>query len=521
MTCYAVDLKSITLSNWEHKESPPSKSLEGISIHHLQVPGKPQDLKNQLEQYLGQEINEDLIHSIRQAIVSYYKSHHAPFLEVIAEEQDLSQGNLELIVVEGRLGAIKVDGNRWVKSEKLAKQMKLQSGALIRQDKVAQSLAFINRNPFQHVDAIYAPGDQIGTTDIELITRDRFPLRVYAGIDNTGLSDTGNNRLFTGFNWGDAFFLGHILSYQYTASSDFHAFQAHSVNYTAPLPWQHLFMAFGGYSTVHAKLPISQRGEGFSIQGSGRYIIPLPVWRKLLNDISFGFDFKRTNNTLNLQGTPSRFGDLVNLTQFTVGWNGSHSHPIVDTAYNLEIYFSPFEMVSDQSNEAFQTLRDGAKNKYVYGRAELTNFFTLPLNFELEVDLQGQAASENLLPSEQFWLGGVETVRGYSERVVSFDNAFLLNIEAFFPSTPFLLRKGNRVRDELKFLIFFDYGVGKNHKEEEDEPDHEYLMSVGVGARYLMGRYLSSEVDYGFKLHKNSIIGDDLGRLHFSLILSY
>ena len=44
--------------------------------------------------------------------------------------------------------------------------------------------------------------------------------------------------------------LDQILSYQYTAAPDFEKFQAHTIHYTAPLPWRDIFVLYGGYSKI-------------------------------------------------------------------------------------------------------------------------------------------------------------------------------------------------------------------------------------------------------------------------------
>ena len=58
------------------------------------------------------------------------------------------------------------------------------------------------------------------TTDLMLRTQDRFPLRVYAGYEDSGNQFTGDDRIITGFNYGDLFHLGQQLSYQFTSGED-------------------------------------------------------------------------------------------------------------------------------------------------------------------------------------------------------------------------------------------------------------------------------------------------------------
>ena len=51
---------------------------------------------------------------------------------------------------------------------------------------ISRILDWINENPFRSTQLIYEPGPQVGTTDVTLVTKDRFPLRIYGGHQNTG-----------------------------------------------------------------------------------------------------------------------------------------------------------------------------------------------------------------------------------------------------------------------------------------------------------------------------------------------
>src|SRR5260221_14533544 len=109
----------------------------------------------------------------------------------------------------------------------------------------------MNRNHFRRTNVLFSPGMCENTSDIPLITKDRFAWRFYTGGDNTGNNFTGNARWFGGFNWGNVFGMDHTFTYQYTTSSDFHQFQAHTLNYLIPIPpWHHTVTLFGGVSFV-------------------------------------------------------------------------------------------------------------------------------------------------------------------------------------------------------------------------------------------------------------------------------
>ena len=83
----------------------------------------------------------------------------------------------------------------------------------------------------------------------------------------------------------------------------------------------------------------------------------------------------------------------------------------------------------------------------------------------VKAKLRGQASSKNLLPSEEFDMGGVHTVRGYDNRWVTKDNAFCANLELICPDIEVIGRFQKQFRDRLAFFTIdsrkapcFSYG---------------------------------------------------------------
>src|SRR5690606_25811249 len=122
-----------------------------------------------------------------------------------------------------------------------------------------------------------------------------------------------------------AFGFDHILSYQFTSTYNMHLFQAHTAEYTALLSWGHVFNIYGGYSEVHPPVPAPfKRNDGWSMQASARYVVPLKIYRYLEHEITAGGDFKRTNNTFEFTEQFPTFGQNVNLTQVVLGYSGNY-----------------------------------------------------------------------------------------------------------------------------------------------------------------------------------------------------
>ncbi|MCB1109825.1 MAG: ShlB/FhaC/HecB family hemolysin secretion/activation protein [Chlamydiia bacterium] len=504
------------------------QDVHGVISYHIEVPGGDARLKRALNHHFDKPLNQESIAAIQKQVIQYYRNYNHPVVTVSIPKQDISDGVLQFIVTQGRLGKVYCKGNKWFPAKRLEEAIQLEPGENIASDLLNQNLYWLNRNPFRQVDAIYTPGEEAGTVDIELLCSDRFPLRVYAGIDNTGNDVTGNNRLFTGLNWGNVFWSDQRLSYQFVTSSDFKRFRAHTLFYEIPLPWQNMLNLYGGYSHVDADFAVPNikgslfRTHGFSVQASLRYDIPLRPRKNFLHEVTWGFDFKRTNNNLDLGGVPVISQNNVNLTQLMLGYNMGYECKPLSISWEVEGFWSPGKWISDQTNADYQSLRPFAKNQYVYARTALTFTWRFYKQWSMHNYFRGQIASINLLPSEEYGVGGYNTVRGYKERIINGDNIFIWNFEIRTPSVSILnaLAGWKKFRDAFQFLAFYDYGLAGVKQTAPLQPQTEYLMSFGPGVRYTIVPYLTFRADWGFQLH-NLHLGGPYKRLHFALTLGY
>lgn len=500
--------------------------ISGVYTDEVDLPGDPNGLYNDLAEFWCGPLNKCDIVEIKRRVILYWRAHDRPVVHVQVPPQSVKSGVLQLIVYESRMGTVRAVCNKYFDTCRLEGYIRTCPGERIRANSLIYDLNWINRNPFRTTDLIFTPSQNEGFTDIELVTVDRFPWRFYSGADNTGIAQSGHNRYFAGFNWGNCWGIDHIFTYQFTTGTHYNEFWAHSGNYTAPLPWRHTLDLYGGYSEVKAAL---QKNPGISTQGhsaqaSLRYEIPMPPGISILEEFTWGFDFKQTNTNL-LNFDKFFFGKKVNITQLMVGINAGLETERTKNSGTIEVFYSPGEWLPYQENSHYNSLRAGAKNVYVYGRASVASIFRLPSNFTFEPSLRYQLSSANLLASEQFGIGGYNTVRGYEEREFNADNAIIANIELRTAPVSligtFCECARRKYRDELRFLVFLDYGYGKNHERFFNERKFQYLMGAGPGLRYVIQRYLTVRLDYGWKMRQIDFGPNDLRHmLHFGVVLS-
>ena len=137
----------------------------------------------------------------------------------------------------------------------------------------------------------------------------------------------------------------------------------------------------------------------------------------------------------------------------------------------------------------------------------------------------GQYSPDNISYVEQYQIGGISSVRGYSESLLMAPSAYYTSLEMLFP-IPFLpetinipFSKNNdtfRLRDSVKFAAFLDHGgifyhEGKAHREN-------FLLSDGVGLRMAFNKYLSARFYVGFPLMNKGTYHESDTSFHFDLI---
>lgn len=518
------NLLGIALYSDQSEVRPEGFLLSGVEVGDLQFSGISHLHETLQNLFIGKPLTLAKIEEIKTAVKKVYSTENHPVVAVDVPEQDMTEGVLQLVVTEGKIGEILFKGNKWFSAKRMEKYVRLKPGQEINSRVLSGDLFWINRSSFRRTDVVLTPGRLDGTTNLEFVTKDRFPLRPYAGGDNTGIDSTGKGRVFTGFNWGDAFYLDQTLSYQFTKSTEWNRFYAHTVNYNILLPWRNSITFYGGYSSVKPELPDKRfKNRGKSSQISMRYDVPLPSFHNFLHELTWGLDYKRTNTNMLFGEFPILIDGIAVITQAMLGYNLGYENSFAKVIFETEFFWSPGNLFDHQGLSAFRNLRVDATSHYVYSRSVLTSTFKLPKEAALAFIFRGQMANENLLSSEQYGLGGYNTVRGYDERIINGDNAFLASAELRMPTFSFVpLSRSKHLHDSWQLLGFFDYGIAVNHKTPDGSPASEFLMSVGPGIRYSCSTYAYVRFDYGFQLHHLSKeIEYRHSKYHFSAILSF
>ena len=477
----------------------PAGQIDASRVPTLADPAAQAEIRK----YLGLPVSEILLGSLRAAVMKYYASIDHPFTTVTVPKQDVTDGVVQIIVVEGKLGKVSAEGNDWFSAGEYESAVRLKPGQPINNAELSADTDWLNQNQYRHVVIVAQPGAEFGTTDLVVRAQDRRPITFNAGFDDTGTKSTSLYRMSTGFDWGDAFWRGDDLNYEFTAAPDPDRLSQHSLSYTFNLPWHDSLSLSGSYATTSSLPSGITNTTGVTGTASPRYNMPLPTVWGIRQSLSLGYDFKTTNNNI-LFGGVSVFPSTSEVDQFSATYSAGLADPYGATNATLLIVGSPGGLTPLNNNIAFQAQQAGAVANYAYTRVTLDRLTDLPQGFSWHSRVTGQLSSAILLPSEQLTFGGFQSIRGFVEQGVTRDEGVTWQNELRLPTLEAGTARLLHLDPESDALVpfwFFDIGGGRNHQELPGAPTSWVsLASTGPGVSWNVARNLSFRFTWGIPL---------------------
>lgn len=469
------------------------------------------------DSYLGKTFDLQTVKEITASTLKFYFKNERPLVYVHPSSIDYEQGILRISVIEATLDSKLSTGAKWFPKWLLLASLRAKAGHHINRRGLLNDVAILNQNPFMQNAVVLRRGESPGTTTIDLRTQDAFPIHAYTSLDNTGPQQTGPLRWTIGANWGNAFFLGGQLSYQYSAPFQNVLSQpVQSMSYSTPLPWKHLFALYGSYSTTDTSISTGSAGSvsysGYQGQVSPRYTIPIgKMYGKFTHEIALGADWK-TSNLYFIQGGNQVPSNQTDVAQAVGGYHCVRKDSWGSSGIQLDGYWSPGGVTSRNTTQAFQYVDPRTQANYFYGTLRLQRENKLPLDCSLLALFTGQLASTSLPSTEQLSIGGYGSVRGYSQQILFGDQGFYGTLELHTPSWTFLGagKNSKTPRDRFYLLSFWDYGLVNTIQPLPGNDPAYAITGVGFGARYTLGANLSMRCDLGFPL-MNPNVGISIG----------
>lgn len=148
-----------------------------------------------LQPEMGKEVDLGGLRAIVNRLSEYYRSKGYLFARALVPAQDIQNGRVKFLIVEGRYGKVGASLNG-VPSERLQAYLApLKSGEVIESGSVERVALLLTDLPGYSAVPVVRPGTEVGTGDFEVMLKDGPRQQGYMRVDNHGDDLTGKSRV--------------------------------------------------------------------------------------------------------------------------------------------------------------------------------------------------------------------------------------------------------------------------------------------------------------------------------------
>ena len=165
-----------------------------------------------LAPYIGQCLGVSQLNELLKVITDYYMEKGLVTSRAYLPQQDLSSGNLKVLVVEGRLEGLKGADGSGLTERELAMSFPGKSGELLNLREIEQMVDQLNRLPSNRVQMELAPGQEVGGSEVLVKNTPQKPWRVGLARHNDGQKSTGEQQWGASLDWDSPFGLADQFS---------------------------------------------------------------------------------------------------------------------------------------------------------------------------------------------------------------------------------------------------------------------------------------------------------------------
>ncbi len=481
----------------------PGSNVE-IAVTKVEVTGstvfKPEELAKLTQGVEGKSVKLKDLQAVADSITALYLDRGYITSRAVLGEQAIVNGLVKIQILEGSLESLDINGLKRLNQNYVRSRIMLGVKTPLNKNQLEDQLQLLKSDALlESVEASLRPGSGVGTSILSLRVKESSSIAGNVNVDNYSSPSVGSERFGGGLTYRNVTGLGDELSMSYNRSFPggsnaldfsyrvpvnamngtiqlrvapsnskviekpfdsldiFSTTDLYEVSYRQPIirtPREELALSFAfavqnGRTTISGT-PLSTPGSGTDIDGQGRTRI-----------LKFGQDYLKRDTQ----------GAWALRSQFSIGLN----------AFDATNGPEPNGQFFSWLGQVQRVQRLGA-NQLLIAQGDV------------------QFASDPLLPSQQFVIGGGQSVRGYRQNLRSGDNGLRFSLE-----NRIALQRNANGNPIFQLAPFLDAGwVWNNSSNPTTLTNETFLASVGLGAILEPLAGLVLRVDYGIPLIYNS-----------------
>lgn len=488
-----------------------------FAVHRFTVTG-PNPLSaartaSLLSRHLGPSLTLEELRAAAENLERAIRETGFAFYRVIIPAQQIDEGLAELRVVAFPVDSITVSPTTFHSGENIRRTLPgLEVGVSPNVRKLQRSLAIANRNPSKQSQVTFYTDEETGLL-ASIRTREQKTRNGLVWANDTGLEQTGENRIGVAFQHNNLFDRDHNLTVSFgTSLQQSENVQQYSAGYQLPL---YRIGALTSLYAIRSDVDTGQVADFFNVSGRGDFVggdvaFALPWIGRYKQFLVIGVDDRRFENDIDFEGEPigvdvrSRPVSLRHTANWRIGAFSGSTYAglyrnVESGAGNDDLSYA---LTRAGASPGWSAVRLGGQLQHHLGQWTLSG----------RVDAQYTA--DALIPGEQFGVGGLNSLRGIDQRQLTGDRGLLLSAEL----APPLLRTAAR-----ELYAFLDSAYLDRIDALPGELDSETVTSTGAGVRWTWRQRLNLTLEYGYVVDGTGadiVDAVDTGdsRFHFQLL---
>ena len=403
-------------------------------------------------------------------------------------------GDVKVKITQGRYGRLKIEGNKYYSEEFIARffEPAMRDG-FVKDRSLQRSLLVLNEISDLSVRSLFVAGAKPGTSDVVLRAHDRRPFHYGIDYNNYGNPLVGRNRGGLALWLGSLFQFGDEMTLRYTVPFPSTSDPLYQAGYMMPVGDRGDRLS---YSFASAATSVGGDLAILDIRGDAKihaisWAHPLVRSLHLTTNLSTSVVIKSVRNFVVNNNLVSK--DELRL--LTAGYDsnsvGESSRTLTSVLYTQGLGTI---LHGNRTGDPLSS-RVGSGNEFVKLNTEVFHIIELAKGKYLLGRFSGQLSSNPMTVSEQFALGGPDSVRGYIQSEFLSDDGYSASVEY----RQLVFSSKDRFAN-VQVAAFADHGDGSLQLPQVGERASRSLTGVGVGIRGSFGRATSLRLDLGFPL---------------------
>ncbi|MEN5152797.1 ShlB/FhaC/HecB family hemolysin secretion/activation protein, partial [Pseudomonas orientalis] len=471
-----------------------------------------------LKPYVGQCLGVSQLNDLLKAITDYYLGKGRVTSRAYLPQQDLSTGHLQVLVVEGKLEALRSAEGSTVTERELAMAFPGKVGEALNLREIEQLVDQLNRLPSKQAQMELTPGKQVGGSDVVVKNTAQKPWRASLSRNNDGQKSTGEQQWGAGLEWDSPLGLGDqlILRGGHDAISDHQKTSKNTMlYYNVPWGWWNFSYTYSesDYRTfgVTDDFKYKQDGDNQNHQLRAERVIHRDDVSK--TSVNVGLAHLRTNNyILDVRTAPSS----NRLSELQLGVN--HGRRIGTAFVNLDLGMQNgiglLDAQSQDERDAFGRRQPNSRyRKYTATVSYLQPFSLWGESFSFSSLATGQRSEDPLFSPQRMSLGGSASVRGFKDQLLTGDSGGYWRNEVRW-ARPVTLDWMRPAFFEYGASVGYDQGVIRNDRYNDNVHGRVSSNSLELFAR---GKNVSTSVTFAHSLERPGVVTEREAPIYFRL----